>query len=184
MQEIDLKNCWCVTDRIVGAERFFLALKEFSDKDTRLYLEACPNPEPRRILEGLRLDSDFIPRGGTDNPSPDEIFVFEASDQVLDVVSRAFTWSGGPLAILIRGLLCKLGVASGSWSFIGSDISVTHVVLFNDAEILLTYYDAFMDRSILDLSRSLDIRHIERFCQILGVSLKDSREAYPEFWES
>lgn len=157
MQEIDLKNCWCVTDRIVGADRFFLALKELSDKDTRLYLEAWQNPEGRRILDGLRLDSDFVPLGGTDNPSPDRVFVFEASDQVLDVVSG---------------------------SFVGSDISVIHVLLFNDAEILLTYYDAFMDDSIVDLSKSLDIRRIERFCQILGVSLKDSREVYPEFWDT
>ena len=87
---------------------------------------------------------------------PNETFIIEASRKVLNVVSELF---------------------------VNGSIFVDHIAILNKSEILLTFYDAFLKNSDILLSKSLEIGNIQRFCRELGVSFKDSREAYPEYFD-
>jgi len=156
MQELDLKNCWCVTDMIAQKERFFLALEELVPSDAQLYLYAAATPEAEKTLDILRVYSDFVFEEGTCNPLPSQTFIFEASRRVLHIVSELF---------------------------INGSISVDHIVVLCNTEILLTFCDAFLKNSNINLSKSLDVGSIQHFCRELGVSLRDSREVYPELFE-
>ncbi len=155
MQEIDLKNCWCIQNVIKRQSCFFDALKQFSGDGLRLYIEANTNPAGRKILDSIMLDTNMIIDIGSISPQPNKIFHFDVADAVLDTLSSCVA---------------------------DRNIYVNHVAVYKDGEILLAFPDAFMKNSIVDLSKSLDSKELNRFCEVLGVSLQESRYVYPELF--
>ncbi len=153
----DLTNCWGVTDRITDKRLFFVALKSFTKHEPILYLEGM---HVAKAVDGLvqkhKLPTSESLDYGTVKPQLDRLFHVPMSSRFLDDLAR----------MIVR-----------------REFHVDHVALYRDTDILLGYWDAFMRRSTIDISKALGIHSARQFCNTLGVSLKESRDVYPELFE-
>jgi len=154
----DVRNCWCVTDTIADKPLFFVALKSFTKHELVLYLESMHAAKPVcALVQKHKMPTTESLGYGAVKPARDRLFHVPMSSRFLD----------------------RLADLLGSHEFF-----VDQVALYTGTDIVLAFWDAFMPRSTIDISKALGIHSARQFCNTLGVSLKESGEVYPELYEA
>lgn len=148
------QKTWCITG-ITDAMQFFLALKWLMLPDIRLHLEIAgfSAEHVRGYLARKQMPRQPGLIIGSKSPPADRVYQMKLSEDLLTDLA-GFSSSG--------------------------DLTVDHVGLFTDTDILVEYTDAFMTESVVCISKLVPLNMVRGFSEQLGVDYLDGADVFAD----